>query len=219
MTDVHEIRHGYNLADLDRIALYATRISPWYRGMDVVTRYEAAYDAILDVLLAASEPPTERDLRVAGRTAADHWVRSHLAQRGWTREHGHGTAPGFCRYWWQRDRPSFDERIVDELARQQIWPTLTKTQQRALSVLAATGDYTLTAEVLGKSYDTTKQHISQGRKAFRALWHEGEVPSGMVGNDRRAGRKGDGGAADGLHGTRALADRARRQSRAAERAA
>jgi DNA-directed RNA polymerase specialized sigma24 family protein len=208
MTDV---LRGYTLADIDRLAAYATRINPWYRGMDVVCRYEAAYDAIVDRLLAADEPPPAYELKAAGRTACDHWVRSQLAQRGWTPEHGNETAPRFSRYWWQRDRPSFDERIVDEIAVTQIWPTLTRTQQQALYALAMTGDYTLAAAALGKSYGCAKQHISRARRAVRALWHEHETPRRrMWGNDRRAGRRGDGGTADGLRGTRALAARSRR---------
>lgn len=207
-----EVRFGYTLADIDRLAKYATRITPQYRTMDAVARYEAAYDAIVELLLTSEEAPQQYELKAAGRTACDHWVRDHLARHGWTRTDGYGTAPGFQRYWWQRDTPSFDERVVEALAVTQIWVTLTATQQRALSALAAAGDYTLTAEALDVSYDTAKKHISDGRKRIRALWHEHETPQRMWGNDRRAGRKGDGGATTySLSGTRALASRTRRR--------
>jgi DNA-directed RNA polymerase specialized sigma24 family protein len=206
------VRYGYTLADIDAIAKYATRINPWYRDMDVTSRYEAAYDAIVELLLTSEDAPQRYELKAAGRTACDHWARSHLAQDGWTRAYGRGTSHGFQRYWWQRDTPSFDERVVEELAVTQIWGTLTVTQQRALSTLAAAGDYTLTAESLGISYGTAKKHISDGRKCVRALWLEHETPRRMWGNDRRAGRKGDGGNANGLTGTRALALRTRLRS-------
>jgi hypothetical protein len=57
----------------------------------------------------------------------------------------------------------------------------------ALAALAAHGDYRRAVGALGISYVASKSRISEGRREFLALWHDGEAPSRPWVRDRRAG--------------------------------
>jgi hypothetical protein len=139
ITGVPELRHGYTLDTLTRLAHYAARHGQWDRGIGLPARYEAAWAAIAEHLYSSAELPTPGELIRAG------WA---LAQ---------------------------------------IWPRLTPATRDALTALATYDDYQRAAESLGLSYATFKSRISEGRRQFLALWHEGETPSRPWLRDRRAG--------------------------------
>lgn len=183
--DVHTIRWGYNLADLDRLSRLAT--SGAVGGAVGLDAYQTAWDGLVDHLLNAQTRPDPADMLNAARHS--------LSRRARETEHHHGrhhrydgqAAPRFMAYWDALSRRSHspEEKVVEKITLWQIWPTLTPGQREVLLALAVHEDYARAAQALGKNPRTFNVLISQGRNRFRALWHEGETPSRQWGMDRR----------------------------------
>lgn len=185
--DVHTLRYGYNLADLEK----ATRLALWRvvgGHLDYRTRYDLAWSAITEALYSAAEPPTPADLVAAGQAAIARHVRIDMRHRGV--QFGGRTGPRFATYWMglSSRTPSPEDRVVDAVALWQIWPHLTNRQREALLALAAHEDYRAAAAALGVAPGTYKVLIGTARRRFLALWHEGEAPSRPWGAYRRAPR-------------------------------
>lgn len=193
--DVHTLRHGYNLADLDRLTRAALKRG-WGTGYDNQTRYEVAWSAIVERLYVApeSDPPAPSDLIFAGQDGISRFVTDEMRHNG--RAPGDGLTrqrPRFAAFWERRPTSGDPAaRVVDRVALWQIWDQLTYTQRLVLSALAAHGDYQTAADALGKTYSTFQSHVHLARKQFFRLWHEHEEPSGVWGADRRAYRRGEG---------------------------
>jgi hypothetical protein len=184
-TNVHELRHGYTLADLDRLARVAItrdRSAGWSAAGDYDGRFETAWDAIAHHLCATQDAPEPHDLIRAALHALRSDSKAHL------RHHGvHNNERSFGIFWSEiaGATPSCERKVVERTTLTQIWPQLTPYQQRALLALAALGDYQAAADALGEDYRTFAAKVSKARRAFLALWHEGEQPSRPWGNDRR----------------------------------
>ena len=187
--DVHEIRHGYNLADLDQLA----RTSLWRRwatNLPYQDGYDIAWSAIAEHLYATNERPEPNELLAAARTALSEAVYAEWHHRGYDYNKRDGIMPRYAAYWTGgRATPDPGPAIVDRAALWQIWPHLTELQRKALLALATHEDYRLAAAAMGMSYGAFKQRVGQARRTFLALWHEGEAPSRMWGTDRRQGSK------------------------------
>lgn len=186
----HEVLHGYNMGDLDRLARTATQLA-WPRSIDVHERYETAWSAISEHLCFASEAPTPRTLVMAGCDAINRLAQDNGRHRGVNRNHpdrGLEGAKNFLKFWelYRRATGSPEDTIVDYLALRQIWPCLSATHRAVLLAMAVHADNALAAQAVGKTYLTFNSHLSQARRRFLALWHEGEAPSRMWGKaDRR----------------------------------
>jgi DNA-directed RNA polymerase specialized sigma24 family protein len=177
-TDVHELRHGYNIADLERLAAFSTR-----RLYGVTTdprdRYAIAWSAIAEHLYSADQRPDPNELIITGQTAIARNLHKEL--------HHHGTAkdyqpmPKYAIYWETviRHTPSPEGRIVDRTALWQIWPQLTPVERSAVHAYAVHGTHQAAADALGIPYKTFAWRLSAARRRFLALWHEGETPSGL----------------------------------------
>jgi len=202
------VAHGFNLRDLDQLARDVVSNSrSWWAGADRDDLYDAAWHGIVEALYTAEQAPTRIALMDAGRRAVDTDVRDtrrhHGARRGADR-----TGERHALYWaWHgRTAPSPENGIVERIAAEQILPTLTPRQRAALEALVEAGDYEPAAHLLGVSVRGLRAMLSQGRRRFRALWHEGETPSGHWGCDRRAE------AVNGVVGGRSLGRRLRRRA-------
>lgn len=192
--DVHEIRHGYNLADLHLLTKRAVwRV--WGLHLDYHTRYELAWSGIVSrlYLTDSGEHPTPADLVFAGQDAIGRHVREELRHAGRNRDGDRDTRRRFASYWELsiRHASSPEPGIVERTALWQIWPELTSAQRAALLALATHGTYKSAADSLGIAEKTFKQHIGNARHRFFELWHEGEQPSRIWGADRRVYRDGD----------------------------
>lgn len=175
------IRYGYTLTDLDRLARLCVTVA-WARMTDHRDRYDAAWHAIAETLYTATEPPTERDLTTAGVNAISRLAQDEQRHHGQHVDAGLEGRPNFQRYWaLARVTPSPEDGIVDRIALAQIWPTLSATHRQALIALAVYEDHDLASSAIDRSPATYRQHLKNGRAAFRVLWHEGEVPSRMWG--------------------------------------
>jgi hypothetical protein len=191
-----EVRHGYSLDHLHRIARRAVS-SSLRTAMDYADRLDAAWHAIVEHLYDSEQLPSSLELIQVGRLAIEDLVRDRCRAHGYRRRNvyaGRGSAPHFQRYWWlATQRAAAPEgRIVEREALRQIWPRLSATHRQVLLALATHGDYQLAAVSLGKTYGTYCVHVANARKAFLRLWHEGEAPSRTWGTDRRVGRRADG---------------------------
>jgi DNA-directed RNA polymerase specialized sigma24 family protein len=182
-----QLRHGYTLDSLTRLAHHAARRKLYDYGTDPATQFEVAFAAIAEHLYSAGQPPAPPDLVHAALTALSHHHGSRRQFLGLAPDGG--TWRGFERYWQGVCAPadSPEDKIVDRIALAQIWPRLTPASRDAFTALAAHGDYQRAAQALGISYKTFKDRISEGRRQFLALWHDGEKPSRPWVRDRRAG--------------------------------
>jgi Helix-turn-helix domain len=185
-----ELRHGYTLSQVSALSVFAVRRQLWHQAADFDERLEIAWHAIVEHIYAADEPPQIRDVIRAGFKAigreADKTRRFYGQD---THDRYAGTTGGFERYWWFAGRPAPgpEDKVTERLALAQIWPRLRPLHRQVLVALAADDDYELAAKSLGKSRKTFTTQVSQARRAFLALWHEGEAPSRPWGVDRRIG--------------------------------
>jgi DNA-directed RNA polymerase specialized sigma24 family protein len=174
--DVHELRHGYNLADLDRLARIATRraFGPVLDGRD---RYQVAWSAIAEQLYAAAARPDPAGLLAAARGAISTHQWKDLHHRGLSLSY-QGT-PRHAAYWhtMSAPTPSPEAAVVDRAALWQIWPRLTAGERAALHALAVYGTHAAAADALGLAYGTFAARLRRARARFLTLWHEGEQPS------------------------------------------
>lgn len=193
-----ELRHGFTLTELHRIAALATNT-----GRALVMHYEdrrdEAWGAIVEYLYAAVEQPTAHRLVEVGRTAIYDLIRSERREQGFYREHTDGTAhgpgssPKFQQYWdhVMRHTRSPEAQVVERLALAQILLALTERQREAIRALAVGERYDRAADLLGIEPQTFRALIGRARLKFREFWHEGEIPSKPWGTDRRADRRHD----------------------------
>jgi DNA-directed RNA polymerase specialized sigma24 family protein len=184
------LRHGYTLDGLTRMAHFAARHrKPWHYGVELSVRYEVAWAAIAEHLYAAEQPPTSADLVRAAWEAIRQHADSRRQFLGLAHDGPDGPGRNFERYWRAVAGPADgpEERLIERLALTQIWPHLTPASRDALTALAVHGDYQRAAAALGISYKAFVSRISEGRRQFLALWHDGEIPSRPWVRDRRAG--------------------------------
>jgi hypothetical protein len=187
--DVHALRYGYNLDDLQRFA----RIATWrvVGRIEYQTRYEVAWSAIAEALYSAVQAPEPGELIVAGYAAISAHLGDEMHHTGRDRKHVGQEMPRFSAYWrgLSPHAPSPEQRIVDATALRQIWPHLPGRQREALLALAAHDDYLAAAAALGVTPGAFRALVSQARRTFLRLWHEGETPSRVWGTDRRVGSR------------------------------
>jgi DNA-directed RNA polymerase specialized sigma24 family protein len=185
--DEHTIAWGYNLADIDLLARRSVARA-YTKWGDRTDRYQAAWSAIAEHLCTADKAPDPKDLTATGWRAVNDTARADARHRGADIETG-SLAAGYVRYWTSSGICPFEERLVDQAALWQILPALTPRQRQALTALAATEDYDLAASALGVSTNTLSSYLTDARRRFYALWHEGETPSSMWRLDKRRWRR------------------------------
>jgi hypothetical protein len=186
--DNAELRHGYTLSQVAALSVYAVRRQLWHQAADFDERLEIAWHAIVEHIYASEQPPAPRDVIRAGwKAIGDDVARAQRFYGLDSHDRYAGTTAGFERYWWfaARPAPGPEDRVTERAALAQIWPRLRPAHREVLAALAAHGDYGLAAQSLGRSYKIFTFAVSQARREFLALWHEGETPSRPWGQDRR----------------------------------
>lgn len=209
-----QVRHGYTLSDIDRLARLAVHLGSV--TLSYQDRQDVAWSAIVEHLYSTSCAIPEHDLVHAGRRAIYDLLRSEQQYWGYYRahtdgaRHGPGSSPAFVTYWSDavKSTGSPERYLLDHLAMWQILPALRDHERAALVALAAHDTYQAAAAALGVEYQTFKSQIARARRRFLTLWHEGERPSRPWGCDRRAGRT----AADVRRGGTAMKARRRRSA-------
>lgn len=175
-----ELRHGYTLDDLDRLARVAVQVH-WTMASDIQDRYAEAYGAVVEHLYSVPDPPTERDLIAAGQAAIKSWVRGTHRTHGMPLDGGHGGfTVGVMQFWWDQIRPtpSPEGRIIDAETLRTIWPRLDDAGRAALLAIAAhDGNYTKAAQALGVTVKTLTKRADLAVRQYLRWWHEGETPT------------------------------------------
>lgn len=174
--------HGHSW---DRIHQFArsSAANNYTHAADYVDLYAAAHGAMIDLLLTADEPPTEYDLRYAGKAAIWQLVKDHRQTYGYRdREwaNGLGSAPKFNAYWsdWLSVMPSHEGQIVERTALYQILRRMNPTYRVAIVALAACdGDRDAAAAALRISRKAFDMRLLVARRDAIALWHQGETPN------------------------------------------
>lgn len=192
-SQVDVVRHGYTMADIDRIARLSTHLGTM--AIYYHDRRDEAWSAIVEYLYAADQWVAEHDLVWIGRKAIYDLIASDRQGRGYYRvrtdgtAHGAGSSPAFATFWEALNRParSPEHHVVERMALWQILPKLRAHERAALIALATHDTYQDAAAALGVGYPSFKSQIARARRRFLALWHEGEEPSRPWGVDRRAG--------------------------------
>lgn len=177
--DVHTVRHGYNLADLDRLARRAlSRSFAALGGQWRSDGYEAAFSAAVEHVLTAQERPHPEDLVRTGWHAISALYQREASHHGYSRKKD-DTQQGFARYWNTLEvrRSHLEDGVVERFALWQIWPRLNAGHRQVLLALAASGDTRAAAQALGIGDNAMKMRLQRARAEFLRLWHEGEKPS------------------------------------------
>lgn len=182
--DIHTLRYGYNLADLDRLTRVALSRG-WASNTDRRLRYHIAWSAIAIALYAAAEPPEPADLVRAGWESISGYLKTE--RRHWGLKQDGSTRPSFALYWDEviRHTASPENGVVERVTLWQIWTRLPAESRNALLALAIYDEYAPAAKALDLRRDTYYAQVRRARLRFLRLWHEGETPSRLWGNDRR----------------------------------
>jgi hypothetical protein len=186
-----ELRYGYTLSEINRLAGVAVRRDVWHQSLPLPERQDIAWSAIAEHLYACDRKPGTDELIRAAWTALRaeteaQWHTHGVSRSAGVIDGGH-VMPAFARYWLApgRNASGPEEKIIERIALGQIWDALPEQHQRLISALASTDDYGKAAAALGKVRQTYVTQLAAARRAFRALWHEGETPSRHWGTDRR----------------------------------
>lgn len=184
MTANMELRHGYTLADINRLSRVATRTAGTHAA-DHADLVSWAWSAIVEHLYLAEYWPPEHRLIQAGKTAIWASVRSDQRWHGGARQAHYepGTMAAYQRYWWGYTAvtPSHEEPVVERLALRQVLPLLTAREHQALLAVAAhDGDVEAAAISMGLTLGAIKNRLQAARKRIFAAWHEGTVPPRRV---------------------------------------
>jgi hypothetical protein len=179
-----ELRHGYTVSQVRALSLAVVTRQTWCQSVDFDQRLEVTWHAIIEHLYTASEPPAMHELA----RAADHAVSQDVQQmRRFYGRNTHDQYVGFERYWHTMAAlsPGPETAVTDRVALAQIWPRLRPLNQKAITALTDHDDYGLAADALGISRHHFTGRISQARREFLSLWHEGELPSRPWAHDWR----------------------------------
>jgi hypothetical protein len=182
-----ELRHGYTIADLEKIAKISVARDVWNQAIPPADRFDLSFSGMAELLYGSEEPPTLNDLYNAAYAAVRRDAQSNRSAHGISNVDVHAPAPNFWRYWWEQARHTQgpETRVIDRVALQQIFVTLSPRFQRVLLALAAHDDHDKAAAALGITRSTYNTDLSDARRAFYRLWHEGETPSRLWAADRR----------------------------------
>ncbi|MFD7367154.1 hypothetical protein ACFV4I_12890 [Nocardiopsis alba] len=184
------VGHGYTAFQVVRLAVWAARECRWVNGMDMVHRAETAWEAITEHLQLVALRPEETELIAIGWKAMKAQRYQDLKAHGLGGKDKALVSRAFLRYWTSASAPahSHEDLLVDRIALAQIWTALAPTYRQVLTALAEHDDRRRAERAVNMDAVTFTRTLGRARRAFFALWHEGETPSKMWGYDRSGAR-------------------------------
>ncbi|GHC89866.1 hypothetical protein GCM10007079_35680 [Nocardiopsis terrae] len=184
------VGHGYTAFQVVRLAVWAARECRWVNGMDMVHRAETAWEAITEHLHLVAARPQETELIAIGWKAMKAQHYQDLKAHGLGGKDKALVSRAFLRYWTSASAPahSHEDLLVDRIALAQIWTALTPTHRQVLTALAEHDDRRRAERAVNMDTAAFTRTLGRARRAFFALWHEGEIPSKMWGYDRPGAR-------------------------------
>ncbi len=214
-----QLRHGYTVSQVRALSLALVTRQTWYQSIDFDQRLEVAWHAIIEHIYTSDQPPDKSAvLRAAAHAVGQDVQQLHRFYGRNTHDRYAGTVAGFYRYWQPAASPcpSPETAVIDRIALAQIWPRLRPEHQKVLAALTVYDDYGLAAAALGISRTWFTTRLSQARREFLTLWHEGEPPSRPWAQDQRGEFKAIGQRV-AANRTIAARRRARRKARTGNR--
>ncbi|MFC6432561.1 hypothetical protein ACFQBR_28515 [Nocardiopsis tropica] len=184
------VGHGYTAFQVVRLAVWAARECHWVNGMAMTDRAETAWEAITEHLRLVDRRPEETELVAIGWKAMKAQHYQDLKTHGLGGKDKALVSRAFVRYWTSASFPahSHEDLVVDRLALAQIWIALTPAHRLVLSALAEHQDRRRAEQAVNMDSEAFTRALRRARRAFFALWHEGETPSRMWGYDRPGAR-------------------------------
>lgn len=185
-----ELRWGYTIADIDRIAR-ASVVADRVMVGDITHRYDTAWSAIAEEIYAVEEYPEWQHLVRVGWNAIYREVRDARRQRGYSDSYdgstcGNPDRPRFVQYWGPRCVPSHEDAVVERIGVRQMMAVLVNHPQReAIFALAAHDDYVAAAAALGIRYSALTVRLSAARRLLASAWFGDETPARVRRTDRR----------------------------------
>ncbi|WP_018386411.1 hypothetical protein [Wenjunlia vitaminophila] len=182
------LRHGYALADLDRIARAACAADRSLAA-DMSTRYDIAWSAVALALAEAAEPPSWQHLVRVGWQAIYAEVRDVRRLYGIPRDRavdGVASAPRFTIYWHPTSGTAAEDVLVETVAVRQILATLSPIYRNAVVALAAHDTVRAAAQALGISEVAMKGRLRTAKAQFAERWFAPD-PAPRLRRDRRVG--------------------------------
>lgn len=179
---------GWTLAEIHDIARSAALWNRWLVS-DFTIRMEAAFDGIIDEILAAERKPSRHDLQAAGKGAIQRGLLKDfchtygVADRDLTA--GIASAPRFAAYWLGDHADRFDDRITEKIAVGQVMAAMSEKHARTLETLAAVPDLRSAAEAAGTTLSAFKFRVTEATRAFKARWYSPEAPPRRKGPRRK----------------------------------
>jgi hypothetical protein len=173
-----ELRHGYTLHDVERLATSAVTRHHYHRWMPHPEKLDVAYGAIVERLYAEDDPPTGHDLVRAAWLAMTHAGHDEWTTHGVTDDGEVMARRNYWRYWWTQIRatPSPEDHIVERIALRQIFDQLTPVQRQVILAKAAHQDSAQAAVAMDRNLNSYRADLYQARRRFLVLWLEGERP-------------------------------------------
>lgn len=185
--DSDEVAHGFNVADVARLARAASALARGGANIAPDDRVDIATFAITVALLEAISAPGAVDLVRVGGDAIHAESRAEGRHHGADERHPGEERPAFAAYWHRELATPWEETFIDRLAVRQIMPMLTTREQAVIRHLARYDRYPgsdVAAADFGSNQSTFTSNLHNARARFRGWWHEGETPSAMWGQDR-----------------------------------
>lgn len=191
LTRDHALKYGYTLAVIQELTSAAVHNERFNTYRDHAERMDIAWSGIVEYLYASEEPPTRRELMLAGMDAINSFFKTEQRHHGIPQDRRSDFGVNYEKYWetFSRPTPSPEERVVERIALVQVWEALTPTAKAAFTALAAWEDYELAAKAVNRTPRQFYSQVSYSRRLFLELWHDGELPSQPWGHDRRRTKK------------------------------
>ena len=179
--EVAEVRWGYTMADLDRLARRVYNKTRRSYLFDQADHYSAAWFGITEHLFDAVEYPSERDLIDAGVERVGEESRANRQFYGINPEGEDGIGPRFGTYWRPQAARTdgFTDRIDDREALPRVLEVLNLDLYEAIVTLAAYGNVAEAAKALGLEYRLYYKRIERARAKLIAAWFAPEHPASL----------------------------------------
>lgn len=157
-----EVRYGYTMADLDRIARQAAVTGRRFVS-DFADGYDAAWYAVTEHLLTAAAPPRLSELAGVARYAVLRLADDRTHHHGYSTtdpDAGAGSSARFAAYWQPTLGQAMDEWVCERIALAQVLAALPAETASDITAAASAG------RAAGEA----------SRQAFLRLWYAPEPP-------------------------------------------
>lgn len=171
-----EVRWGYTMDDIDRIARRVYERTRNNFHFDYSDHYSAAWYGIVECLFESVQQPTLHDLVQAGTKRVGDEARANISFYGYRADMPGKQGPRFVTYWRRGGHADFADRIAEREALPQVLAVLNTTLYEAIVTLAAFDSVAEAARALGISDKAFEHRIRRARTLLIDAWFAPEHP-------------------------------------------